>query len=205
MPGMATAPPIHVAKLGGSLLDLDDLPAQFARWCESDFHGHRVLVIGGGRPADAVRDVDQRFGLDEEAAHWLAIEAMQLNAHMFAIVLPNVSLAVMPGACRRIWDAGQVALVDPLSWLAHEHAAGVTIPHRWSFTSDSVAAHIAMQLQAAKLTLLKSTLRADITTRQQASDAGLVDGDFPSASAHVQVVELLNLRDTQHTRIVLQA
>lgn len=202
---MAHDAPIHVAKLGGSLLDLDDLPAQFARWCAADFHGHRVLVIGGGKPADAVRDVDQRFGLDEEAAHWLAIEAMQLNAHMFAIVLPNVALAVMPGACRRIWDAGQVALVDPLSWLAYEHAAGVTIPHRWSFTSDSVAAHIATQMQASRLTLLKSTLPTGITTRQQAADAGLVDGDFPAASILVPAVELLNLRDGNHARVVLAA
>ncbi len=42
--------------------------------------------------------------------------------------------------------------------LEREDAIGVRVPHRWTFTSDSVAAHIATRVGAEKLTVLKSTL-----------------------------------------------
>jgi len=202
---MANSAPIHVAKLGGSLLTMDDLPMQFARWRDAGFHGRRVLVIGGGRPADAVRDVDDRFGLDESAAHWLAIRAMQLNAHLFATVLADVQLVESVAACENVWARSRVALIDPLPWLLDEQARGIAIPHRWSFTSDSVAAHVAAQLGAATLTMLKSVLPAQVTTRAQAAAVNLVDADFPIASARVPQVELLNLRDASHARVVLTA
>lgn len=81
---------------------------------------------------------------------------------------------------------------------------GVTIPHRWSFTSDSIAAHIATRLDAAKLTLLKSTLPASPCDLAEAGRLGIVDADFAAAAAGVPRVELVNLRSAEFERRVLQ-
>ena len=45
----------------------------------------RLLVVPGGGPfADAVREVDRRVGLSDDAAHWMAVLAMDQYAHLVA-------------------------------------------------------------------------------------------------------------------------
>lgn len=149
---------IHVAKLGGSLLDLPDLVERFERWRATQMGTRGVLVVGGGAAADVVRHFDAAFKLGEARSHWLAIRAMQLNAHCTAAVISRCRLVSDERACRAAWEAGELAIIDPFPWLEREDAIGVAIPHRWTFTSDSVAAHIATRVGAAKLTMLKSTL-----------------------------------------------
>jgi hypothetical protein len=79
-----------------------------------------------------------------------------------------------------------------------EESEGVAIPHRWTFTSDSIAAHIAARMGAGRLTLLKSTLPQSECGPACAAGLGLVDADFPEASAGLPSVELVNLRSTRH-------
>jgi 5-(aminomethyl)-3-furanmethanol phosphate kinase len=202
----------HVIKLGGSLLDLPDVLSRLARFVEAEPAARRLIVIGGGDAADVVRLFDAKFGLDEEAAHWLAIRAMELNAHCIAAVMKDsqprsASLVSSPDACVRAWerDASSLLIMDPLRWLQDEHARGVTIPHRWSFTSDSIAAHVATVLGAERLTLLKSTLPAEGCDLRAAAAAGVIDGDFEAASASVPWVELVNLRAEPAARRTLRA
>ena len=191
----------HIIKLGGSLLDLPDVLSRLARFLAAEPPAHRLIVVGGGDAADVVRLFDAKFGLDEESAHWLAIRAMELNAHCIAAVLQDselrrAALVSLPDECAAAWerDPTSLLLMDPLRWLQHEHAQGVTIPHRWSFTSDSIAAHVATMLGAERLTLLKSTLPPEGCGVTAAAEAGVVDGDFEAASARVPMVELVNLR-----------
>lgn len=195
---------IHVVKLGGSLLDLPELVARFTAWREAELGPRGVLVVGGGGAADVVRAFDKAFNLDEEAAHWLAVRAMQLNAHCLAAVLPHCRLVTNPIGCEIAWRAGDLAVIDPLVWLEREHAEGVCIPHRWTFTSDSIAAHVAMRLNARQLTLLKSTLPKGDCGPECAAGLGVVDEDFPSACSGVPHVQLVNLRELPWRRCVLR-
>lgn len=198
---------IHVVKLGGSLLDLPDLAARWSAYRDDELAGQRcVLIVGGGRAADMVRWFDQHAGFDETTAHWLAVRAMQLNAHIMAAALRDAVLVADPAACEAAWQAGRLAVVDPLVWLQHEAAAGVHIPHRWQFTSDSIAAHVAQRLGAAKLTLLKPALPASETcTLTEAMEAGLVDDCFPEAARGLPQVALVNLRQPGRPRCRLRA
>ena len=51
---------------------------------------HRLLVVpGGGGFADAVRDCDQRFGLSDEAAHRMAILAMEQFGWLLSELIPG--------------------------------------------------------------------------------------------------------------------
>jgi aspartokinase-like uncharacterized kinase len=195
---------IHVVKLGGSLLDLPDLVERFESWRAAELGPRGLLVVGGGAAADVVRDFDKAFRLGEPASHWLAIRAMQFNAHCVAAVLQNVQLVLDCAACEDAWANKRLALLDPLGWLSREAAEGVHIPHRWTFTSDSVAAHVATRLGAAKLTLLKSTLPKGSCDPVGAAKLGLVDEDFPGASKAIPGVELVNLRERPWVRCVLR-
>lgn len=189
--------PLRVIKLGGSLLDLSDLPDRFNRYRQflsEQGEQHLLLIVGGGDAADAVRHYDKQYNLGEHDGHWLAIRAMAFNAHCVARILGDCEIVTAVSDCQKVWNAGKTAVVDPLPWLQGMEKKGFTMPHRWSFTSDSIAAVIAVDLRAEVLTLLKSTLPLTPLSIAQASTAGLVDGDFPLASQGAKRVELVNLR-----------
>lgn len=196
---------IHVVKLGGSLLDLPDLPQRLQDWL-SPLRAQRVLiVVGGSASADVVRQWDQMHAVGEMRCHWLATRAMQFNTYMVQTVMPSMEVVYdLPGA-ELAWKLRPAVLADPLLWLRHLEFAGTQVPHRWTFTSDSIAALLARQIHASRLTLLKSTLptQACVTT-EDAALAGLVDEEFPVASQGLAVVEAVNLRSAGPDTLRLQ-
>jgi len=124
-----------VVKLGGSLHDRvrEIVPVL----CRSE---RPLLVVpGGGSFADAVRQVR----VDEDAAHWMAIAAMDQYGWFIAshgmrttdiLSVPEKTMVFLPYTCMR--------QRDPL-------------PHSWDVTSDTISAWIAAQL-GLELLLLKS-------------------------------------------------
>src|SRR5262249_45470451 len=79
----ATRQPLMVIKLGGSLL------SEPAQWRDAvsmigAASGRLVVVPGGGPFADAVRAMDDAFGLADDTAHWMAIGGMDQHAEMIA-------------------------------------------------------------------------------------------------------------------------
>lgn len=195
---LADAAGLHVIKLGGSLLNLPNLDRQLSNYFKAHAGEQLVLIVGGGAGADAVRQADRRDDLGDVAAHWMAIEAMRDNTLHIAETLSCCRIVKDRPECAAAWSAGKVAVIDPLAWLRREEAAGITIPHRWSFTSDSIAAHIATQLHAQQLTLLKSTLPDAVCCD------GVVDDDFLNAAARVPRIDLINLRTAPPQRYVLR-
>ena len=105
------ARPAVVVKVGGSLFDWPDLKSQLPRFL-AGLSGKTVVVVpGGGKAADAVRDLDQRFNLGEVISHWLALRALTLNAHFLAELLPGIGgqpekqLRKCPAAGSELLDA----------------------------------------------------------------------------------------------------
>ncbi len=200
-------PAIHVVKLGGSLLKPRGLVVmldRFERWRRTEIGPRGLLVVGGGATADIVRNTDAALGFDQEQAHWLAIRAMEFNACLVAAALENAAMTGEPGACVAAWAVPRLAILSPLAWLCREAAQGIAIPHRWTFTSDSIAAHVATRLGAGRLTLLKSTLPEGECGPEGAAEVGIVDDDFPAASRGLPRVELVNLRSEGFERRVLR-
>ena len=124
-----------VVKLGGSLHH--QIPEIVPLLCQS---GRPLLVVpGGGLFADAVR----QERVDDDAAHWMAIAAMEQYAWVIAshgmrttdiLTIPETTAVFLPYISMR--------LHDPL-------------PHSWDVTSDSIAAWIAAEL-GIELLVLKS-------------------------------------------------
>lgn len=196
--------PLRVVKIGGSLLDCPDLPARLRRWF-ARARGMNLIVVGGGRFADAVRQYDAALGLGERA-HWLAIRAMRLSGYLVAETLPgakpNVRYDQLPRDEPTV-DPCSVWIVDALDFV-ERLPAELALPATWSVTSDSIAARLAQAVNADELVLLKSTLPGNIATFNDARAAALVDDYFPIAAQRLGEARLVNLRDGDFPEILLK-
>ena len=192
---------VHIIKIGGSLLDLPQLPQRLNEVISQSDANSQLLITGGGQCANVVRQWDAIHHIGEQTCHWIAIRAMQFNTHLLATVLPDAAII----SSKQQLQSGKVHLLDPFAWLEREQQQGITIPHLWQFTSDSVAAHLAKQLQSPRLTLCKSTLPKNDCGLSCAAELGIVDKQFPNAAAGLPYVELINLRDENLPAMILES
>lgn len=194
---------IRVVKLGGSLLDLPDLAARLRRWLGAQPARSSAIVVGGGRLVDAVRQYDRLHALGDETAHWLAVQAMQVQARMVAALLPEASWAASVEQLAN--GPSPLSIVDPWKLLRDDdrRLSPQPLPAGWQVTSDSIAARLAQLCGAAELVLLKSALPADATL-MAAANCGYVDAFFPRAVT-VLYVRCVNLRDERFSEVRLRA
>lgn len=149
---------ISVIKIGGGLAAV---PGALDRVCSAVSQAardQRVVVVPGVGPfADTVREFDRQVGVSPDAAHWMAILAMDQYAHVLAGRIGGAMLVEEPGAL--FWAAapGQVPVLAPSRWM---RSADV-LPHTWEVTSDSIAAFVSGALDAARLILIKPALDGD--------------------------------------------
>jgi len=138
-----------VVKVGGSLLaDEDRLTAALAALDRSS----RTLIVPGGGPfADAVRDAYGRGAVNDEAAHWMAVLAMDQYAELLVARMSRARRVASLIEARAALASGLVPVLAPSHWLRDVDP----LPHSWSVTSDSIAAWVAGQAKAERLVLLK--------------------------------------------------
>jgi aspartokinase-like uncharacterized kinase len=193
-----------VIKVGGSLFDLVDLGPRLERWLEAPPSSALVLVPGGGLTADVVRGLDRRHGLGEEAAHWLALRALTLNAYLLAQLLkkqrPVVSGEV--AAWPALWRGGNLLILDAYAFAQADERRPGRLPACWEVTSDSVAARVAVVARARRLMLLKSvTIPADMAW-DEAGRQGFVDSFFAAIVAQADLnVAAVNFRASQTSEV----
>lgn len=178
---------VTILKLGGSLLDLGDLPNRLRSVFKTLGNDRPLLVCGGGDAADIVRCWHETHALDEEQSHWLAMESVRLNQRLLLTLLPELELVSNRAAAESVWARGRVPLLDLMSFVSIEESqaecGAESLPHTWDVTSDSLAGWVAIRWPASRLVLLKS---AELPTRerdwslQDVADAGLVDRHFPA-------------------------
>ena len=141
-----------VIKIGGGLLGVPGALDAVCTAVATMGRREAIVVIPGGGPfADAVREVDRAIGLSPDAAHWMAILAMDQYAHLLAGRIAGAVLVEEAGAIAGALATGRVAVLAPSRWLR----AADPLPHSWDATSDSVAAFVAGALDARRLVLVK--------------------------------------------------
>ena len=190
-----------VIKVGGSLFDWPELPQRLEAFlAERLAWGEQLaIVFGGGPAADWVRSLDRVHGLGEEQAHRLALRALDFTAEAAMALLPrrNWMTAATVAEIEAAWRRGRLPVARPREFLDDDERAYPedALPHRWSVTTDSIAARLATRLRA-RLWLLKSAeLGPEIADRDAAARAGLVDDAFPRAAQTLSSVMFLNLRE----------
>ena len=185
-----------VVKLGGSLLDWPGLPGRLTGYLSDRGRDRLILVVGGGRAADLVRDLDRHHGLGPERSHALALRALDLTAHVVAALVAGLEVVRRPEACAAVWGSGRTPILAPRRFLDEDdHRSPHPLPHTWDVTTDSIAARLAARLGAAELVLLKSAPLPPGTDRASAARLGLVDPAFPAAARPLKLISYLNLRD----------
>jgi len=191
---------LAVLKVGGSLLDWPELPVRLAGLLEthrSSHPGERLMLIaGGGAAADFVRVLDRVHRLGDSTAHELAIHALDFTARLLAALVPGSILIDRLEALDPVWlDRGVPVLVPGPVLARIEQPGQARLPQSWDVTSDSIAARIAVHLDADRFILLKSAALPPGTRREEAARRGWVDPMFPQVSRALRRVEYLNLRD----------
>ena len=152
--------PLTVIKIGGGL---SAFPGALEAVCGAVSElgrTRRIVVVPGGGPfADAVREFEASHGLSDDAAHWMAILAMDQYAHVLVERVGGARMVEEPGAVEETIGKAGVAVLAPSRWM---RAADV-LPHTWQATSDSVAAFVAGALDAQRLVLIKPTVGSATT------------------------------------------
>jgi aspartokinase-like uncharacterized kinase len=155
----------------------------------------RLLVVGGGPIADAVRLWDRVHGLGDSAAHDLAMQSMSFNAQLAAAILSSARVVTTRAEAHDAWAQECVAVLAAAEFVeAEERSSGDLLPTSWDVTSDSVAAYIALHWPADALVLLKSVpLPAECDARSAAHDR-CVDAYFPQLASRLPQIAWANLR-----------
>jgi aspartokinase-like uncharacterized kinase len=191
--------PIVVVKVGGSLLDLPELPARLGEvLAHPDLAPCRTLLVpGGGAFVDVLRRLDAVHGFGDPTAHALAVHALDFNARVLARIGRASRLRVVESletAARR-WAEGDVPVLAPRLELARmDRTAETRLPETWDVTSDTIAARLAARAGSDTLVLLKSVNPPPEATRADASTLGLVDPHFAAAARPLPRVLCANLR-----------
>jgi aspartokinase-like uncharacterized kinase len=135
--------PFYVLKLGGSLIG--SAKAIVSELSDLKSKGYSFLVIPGGGPmADLVRELFSEYNLSDEAAHWMAILAME----QYAYILADGTGAALT---TEIANCVGVKVLLPYQALKEDDSG---LGHCWDYTSDAVAALVAARLNAD---LIKAT------------------------------------------------
>ncbi len=188
---------VRVVKVGGSLLDLPDLPGRLRSWLAAQSPAHHVLLAGGGSLCNQVRKWHDRHPLDEEAAHWLCVDLMSATARLLRSWLPELTLTDDDRQlCGRLGKPG-ATIFDAAKWLRDPEPAlpGVALQRNWDVTSDAIAGRLAVTLAAEELVLLKSNAStiADSDLAALAAE-GYVDQMLPRLARELPPVRMVNLR-----------
>ncbi len=166
-----------VVKVGGALLSH---PAHLEPVLDAigiAARERRILVVPGGGPfADAVRDLDPQLKPSDDAAHWMAILAMDQYAYFMAERIPEGKIVETPRTIATALAAGHVPVLAPFHWLRDADP----LPHTWDVTSDSIAAWVAGEVGATRLVLVKPPDRRPKGLLYEAS-GDVVDAHFQQA------------------------
>jgi aspartokinase-like uncharacterized kinase len=140
-----------VIKIGGSLAeDPERLRALCAKL--SDFAKKYAIVVvpGGGRFADVVRDFDKRFTLSSVVSHRMAILGMNQFGLLLSQIIPNSCATYLLSDAKQLSEIRVVPIFLPSRLMFKEDP----LENSWNVTSDSIAAYVASRLHAAKVLLV---------------------------------------------------
>ena len=140
-----------VIKVGGSLAeDPERLRALCTKLSEAAKKYAVIVVPGGGRFADVVRDSDKRFNLSSEISHRMAILGMDQFGLLLSQITPNSCATYLLSNAKQLSEIEVVPIFLPSRLMFKE----APLENSWAVTSDSIAAYVANRLPAAKVVLV---------------------------------------------------
>ncbi|MCL2134763.1 MAG: hypothetical protein FWH37_04310 [Candidatus Bathyarchaeota archaeon] len=176
---------LNVIKIGGSLSQNPQSLQFLCQKLNCLADNHRIVVIpGGGKFADCVREADKQFFLSETTVHRMAILAMDQYGLLLANLIHNSQIIDNIDEAKKISELS-VLLPSKLTFLYKE------LPASWEVTSDSIAAYITKKLDTTKLLLIKNVDGIFTDNPKQNSQAKLIE--------HLTTNELLEMKNKSCT------
>jgi aspartokinase-like uncharacterized kinase len=205
----------RIIKVGGSLLDLADLPLRLRNWTDSQSPGVNLFVVGGGGIVEAMRELDAIHDFEAAQVHWWCVHLLSTSAALLSSLVPEwpvlrTNLEVQSALGRQVdsngdWkenfvlDTGKLYTAEAVRQASvhpgegDAEARAVHLPLDWSTTTDSIAAWLCCRFTADELVLLKS-VDVEGCDWDSHAETGLVDAAFPSIVSKVPGIRVINLR-----------
>jgi aspartokinase-like uncharacterized kinase len=161
-----------VIKVGGSLAeDPERLRALCHKLGEFAKKYAIIVVPGGGRFADAVRDFDKQFNLSSSGSHRMAILAMDQFGLLLSDIMPNSRVFRQLENAKGLSEAKSVPIFLPSHLMFEEDP----LDNSWDVTSDSIAAYVASRVNAGKVVLVTDVDGVFTSDPKKHSDAKLIE------------------------------
>jgi len=161
-----------VIKIGGNLAEEPQrLRALCITLSESAKKYEIVVVPGGGRFADAVRDSDQCFTLSSMISHRMAILGMDQFGLLLSQIIPNSCATYLLSDAKQLSEIRVVPIFLPSRLMFKEDP----LENSWNVTSDSIAAYVASRLHVAKMLLVTDVDGIFTKDPKKHSDARLIE------------------------------
>lgn len=168
-----------VIKVGGSLAEYPSALRTLCQALSSMVQSHRIMIIpGGGKFADTVREAYSTFSLDDTLAHKMALLAMDQYGLLLHGITPNSATTYSIEEAKKMARA-VLPIFLPSKFMFSKNP----LENSWNVTSDSIAAYIAGIISAKKLILAKD-----------------VDGMFtldPKRHRDVALIERISVEELQ--------
>ncbi len=129
----------QIVQLGKTLSALFDRKQNFA------------VIPGGGLFAEFVRETQEKYKLDDEQAHWMAIQAMEQHASLLLKFIPNSNLHDFSSKGFESLILDELPILRVMKYMRTESDLEKT----WNSTSDAITAEIAVKIKAKKIVFLK--------------------------------------------------
>jgi aspartokinase-like uncharacterized kinase len=131
--------------------------------------------------------------------HFAALAAMDINAQLAQARLPQAQLLSTAMPANQLPEPPAIVLMSITDWWNASFSRGNDVPEEsWQLTSDSLAALLAVQHQAAELVLLKSADppadQAGCSRAETWVALGYVDPLFAKTLGDFTNVRVVNLR-----------
>ncbi len=136
-----------VIKVGGSL---SETPKALKALCLELNHvanKHSIVIVpGGGKFADVIREFDEKYNLPPALSHRLAILAMDQYGLVLSQLIPNSKTCDSLEGALQFSESKKILIFLPSKLMSKDDPFEAS----WDVTSDSIAAYIAFRLQALK-------------------------------------------------------
>ncbi|TET29049.1 MAG: hypothetical protein E3J70_08105 [Candidatus Heimdallarchaeota archaeon] len=144
-----------IIKFGGSITERGTLKqiVQLGKTLSSLFDRKQnfAIIPGGGLFAEFVRETQEKYSLDDEQAHWMAIQAMEQHASLLLKFMPNSILHDFASKDFEALIFDELPILRVMKYMRTESDLEKT----WNSTSDAIATEIALKIKAEKIVFLK--------------------------------------------------
>ena len=195
----------RIVKIGGSMLLRTDLTTTVNQWLAAHPADQTLIIVGGGKLIDAVRELDQLHPMNQQQIHWTCVDLLTTTADFVAqmfgwplITTPSQWKAASetpPTQCLPSVIAPEVFYNQRSAPLKHVKSrdARQKLPDDWRTTTDSIAGLLSAILDADELVLLKSCPIPANMSPTQLAEAGIVDPAFPDLVDQLRQVRIEQL------------